>query len=95
MTTNVIITFKSTPEKLAAFTNILKQVKNDLPNVEGCKAVRIFNDVNEPCIFTLVETWVSEIEHKKHIESVVSSGGWAHIASHLACDPTSSYYMEL
>ena len=95
MSTNVIITFKSKPEKLAAFVKILNQVKNDLPKVAGCKAVRIFNDVNEPCTFTLVETWASETEHKKHIEGVVSSGGWSHIATHLAYDPTSSYYKEL
>ena len=56
MSTDVIITFKSKPEKLAAFVNMLNQVKNDLPKVVGCKAARIFNDVNEPCTFTLVET---------------------------------------
>ena len=96
MDTNVIITFKSKPEKLAAFINLLNQAKNDLPNkVVGCKAFRIFNDVNEPCTFTLVETWASETDHKKNIESMVSSGFWSHIATHLACDPTSSYYKEL
>lgn len=95
MHTNVIITFKSKPEKLAAFAKILAEVKNDLPKVAGCKAVRIFNDVNDPNVFTLVETWASEIEHKKHIEGVISSGGWNHIAAHLACDPTSSYYKEV
>ena len=72
MSTNVIITFKSKPEKLMAFVKMLNQVKNDLPNVEGCKAVRIFNDVNEPCTFTLVETWASEGEHKK------ISKAWCH-----------------
>lgn len=92
MSTNVIITFKSKPEKLVAFMEILKGVKNDLPNVEGCTAVRIFNDINEPCTFTLVETWQSESAHKKHIEAFVASGGWGHVASHLACDPVSGYY---
>ena len=95
MSTNVIITFKSKPEKLAAFTEILGGVKAGLPKVDGCIAVSIFNDTQDPCVFTLVETWQSEAAHKKHIEGVVSSGGWSHIASHLACDPSSSYFKAL
>lgn len=95
MSINVIITFKSKPEKLAAFVKILNGVKNDLPKVEGCKAVQIFNDINEPGVFTLVETWDSEGMHKKHIEGVMASGGWGHIASHLASDPISSYFKVL
>ena len=93
MGTHVIITFKSKPEKLAEFVKILDQVKHDLPKVAGCNAVRIFNDLSEPC--TLVEFWASEQEHQKHIEGVVASGGWSHIAAHLAGDPTSSYFKEL
>ena len=95
MSTNVIIIFKSKPEKLAAFVEILNQAKNDVPKAAGCKAFRIFNDVNEPCTFTLVETWASEAEHKKFFEGMVSSGFWSHLATHLACDPTSGYYKEL
>lgn len=96
MSIYVIFTCKSKPEKLVALTTILNQAKRDFPNnVEGCEAFRIFNDANDPCTFTLVETWASEGAHKKNIESMVSSGVWSHIASHLACDPTSSYFKEL
>ncbi|MBT0961034.1 putative quinol monooxygenase [Denitromonas iodatirespirans] len=95
MTTNVIITFTAKPEKLAAFTDILQSVKTELPKVDGCIAVDVFNDTANPCVFTLVETWQSESAHKAHIEGVVSSGGWSHIASHLACDPSSSYFKAL
>lgn len=96
MSTYVIFTCKSQPDKLVALTKILNQAKIDFPNnVKGCEAFRIFNDVNDPCTFTLVETWASEIDHKKNIESMVASGVWGHIASHLACDPVSSYFKEL
>lgn len=95
MSTNVIVTFKSKPEKLAEFVNLLSQAKNDLPKVAGCKVFRVFNDVNDPCTFTLVETWESETDHKTNIESMVASGFWSHLATHLACDPTSGYYKEL
>ncbi|MEJ2446142.1 MAG: antibiotic biosynthesis monooxygenase [Exilibacterium sp.] len=56
MSTNVIITFNAKPEKLAAFTEILAGVKEDLPKVVGCLSVRIYNDTQDPCLFTLVET---------------------------------------
>ncbi|WP_395831579.1 putative quinol monooxygenase [Elstera sp.] len=95
MSINVIITFKSKPEKLVAFTEILDGVKTDLPKVDGCISVNIYNADLDPCVFTLVETWRSESDHKKHIEGVVSSGGWSHIASHLACDPSSGYFKSL
>jgi quinol monooxygenase YgiN len=95
VSTNVIVMFRSLPEKLAAFSAIMAGVKNDLPRVEGCIAVHVFNDNNDPCAFTLVETWESEAAHKRHIDGVVSSGGWSHIASHLASDPVSSYYTAL
>jgi quinol monooxygenase YgiN len=91
----VIFTCKSQPEKLVEFTKILKQAKIDIPNVEGCESFRIFNDANDPFTFTLVEAWASEGAHKKNIEGMVSSGMWSHIASHLSCDPTSSYNKEL
>jgi quinol monooxygenase YgiN len=96
MSIYVIFTCKSQPDKLDALTKILNQAKIDFPNnVKGCEAFRVFNDVNDPCAFTLVETWASETDHKKNIESMVASGVWGHIASHLACDPASSYFKEL
>jgi quinol monooxygenase YgiN len=96
MSINVIFTCKSQPDKRVALTKILNQAKIDFPdNVQGCEAFRVFSDVNDPCTFTLVETWASETDHKKNIESMVASGVWGHIASHLACDPASSYFTEL
>jgi quinol monooxygenase YgiN len=66
MSIYVIFTCKSQPDKLEARTKILNQAKIDFPNnVKGCEAFRVFNDVNDPCAFTLVETWASETDHKK------------------------------
>lgn len=95
MSTTVIITFTANPDRLVAFAKILAEVKTELPKVDGCIAVSIFNDVRNPYVFTLVETWHSEAAHQKHIDGVVSSGGWSHIASHLARDPGSSYFKAI
>jgi quinol monooxygenase YgiN len=95
MATNVIITFKTKPEKLAEFKEILKSVKSDLPTVSGCKGVQIFRSTKNSNTFTLVESWDSEESHKKHIKGVIESGTWETITSHLECDPDSSYYTEI
>ncbi len=92
---HLIVTFEASGEKLAAFRQILQQVKTDLPQVSGCQAVRIFNSTANERVFTLVETWESESAHRAHIEHVVRSGGWEHIRAHLVSDPLSSYLREV
>ncbi len=92
---HLIVTFEASSEKLAAFRQILQQVKTDLPQAPGCQAVRIFNSTSNERVFTLVETWDSENAHRAHIERVVQSGGWEHIRAHLVSDPLSSYLREV
>ena len=95
MSVRLIITFTARPEKQAEFANLLQQVKHTLPTVPGCYAVNVFNGVADPNVFTLVEHWDSEASHRRHIEEVVRSGGWAQVAAHLAGDPVSSYFREI
>jgi quinol monooxygenase YgiN len=95
MSIQLIITFTAEPSKQAAFADILAQIKTSLPKVQGCKGVRVFNDIQNPNVFTLVETWDSQEQHKAHIDQVMASGAWTHIASHLTGDPVSSYYQEM
>jgi quinol monooxygenase YgiN len=90
---HLIVTFEASGEKLAAFRQILQQVKTDLPQVPGCQAVRIFNSTTNERVFTL-ETWETESAHRAHIERVVQTGGWEHIRAHLVSDPLSSYLRE-
>jgi quinol monooxygenase YgiN len=91
----LIVTFEASAEKLQAFRQILQQIKADLPQVPGCKAVRIFNSTTNERVFTLVETWESESAHRAHIERVIQTGAWEHIRAHLVTDPLSSYLREV
>ena len=95
MTIHLIITFQASDEHLAAFAQLLQRVKADLPQVPGCRAVRIFNSTTDERIFTLVETWESESAHRAHIERVVQSGAWDRIRAHLVADPISNYLREV
>jgi quinol monooxygenase YgiN len=92
--TQIIITFETKPESAKPFSALLAQVKRDLPTVPGCRSVRLFSAMGNPCVFTLLEDWDSESQHKSHIDNVVSSGAWAALAAHLAKEPVSHYYTE-
>jgi quinol monooxygenase YgiN len=93
-TIHLLISFQARTEAAADFAALLQQVKQDLPQVRGCRGVRVFRHEN-PCTHTLLEEWDSRAEHQSHIERVVASGDWARIRAHLAADPVSHYVTEL
>jgi quinol monooxygenase YgiN len=95
MSIHVIVSFHALSQKLPAFEQLLGAVERDLPQVECCESARVFCDTTDRTRFVLIETWSSRSQHEAHLQRVLASGGWDHLRSHLACDPTSSYYAEL
>jgi len=91
----LIITFHIKKEKLQSFMKIVNDVKKNLPKVDGCKGVEIFQANDDKQIITFIETWENIEKHKKHIEHVVDSGDWEYISSHLIADPKSQYYQAI
>ena len=51
----VIVRFEAKTEARAAFAQLLAQVKQDLPKVEGCTGVRLFTGHQEPNVFVLLD----------------------------------------
>ena len=95
MSVQVIIRFKTLQGKRDAFADLLRSVKRSLPAVDGCKEVKVFLGNECPDSFTMVETWTSESAHQAHLASVIASGGWAHVMSHLASEPQRGYFREM
>jgi len=91
----LIITFHIKKEKVQSFMKIVNDVKKNLPKVDGCKGVEIFQANDDKQIITFIETWENIEKHKKHIEHVVDSGDWEYISSHLIADPKSQYYQAI
>lgn len=87
----VISTFEVKEDRLDTFRDMMADVKVTLPQVNGCQSVAVYNGLDEPAVFTLVESWDSREAHQRHIESLVRSGTWEVIASHLKTDPVSRY----
>jgi quinol monooxygenase YgiN len=90
-----IITFRSKPEMLGRFSDVMQSVKSTLPLIPGCKAVRIHQGTDDPCVFTLIETWESEERHREHTAGLMANGSWAQISTLLTSEPESAYYAEL
>lgn len=95
MSVSLIISFKVKSEKLCAFKEIMSNVKNDLVKVDGCKQVKIFNEIENPLSFTLVEDWESREAHGAHVQNMISSGNWDGLLTHLSELPTSSYFQKI
>lgn len=91
--TTVIITFQAHREHAQEFGALMRQTRQDLPGVPGCRSVRLFA-ATDGHTFTLLEEWESEQAHRAHLKRVVASGDWDRIAAQLACDPMSRYYAE-
>ncbi len=95
MSVQVVVQFKALAEKQAAFEAIMESVKADLPKVPGCLGVSVMQDIDDPCRFTLVETWESQDRHKAHIGKLIADGTWAGIESHLDDQPGSGYFRQV
>ena len=91
----VSVTFKPKPAHQSDFAALMQSVKQDLPQVEGCKSVRVLTTQDEAATFTLIEDWDSVEKHASHIEKVVASGVWADIEGMLAEPPISLSLIEL
>ncbi len=92
MKTNLIIHFNVKSNQLQEFAGVLKQVKQDLPNVAGCLGVQVFQSQSNEQQYTLVESWESQAQHEAHIKNLVESGVWDEFVKHLQQEPVSAYY---
>ena len=91
----VIVNFETKEEKTADFKKILESVKIELPKVNGCMGVDIFENSSIATQFTLVETWENKELHQANLENLANDGTWDTIASHLSKGPKSDYFIQL
>ncbi len=92
MTISLLIQFQVKPEKQVSFTALLETLKTELPNVNGCTGVVIYQNITASCHYTLTETWESLAQHKQHIDTIIATGVWDNMQEHLSQSPTSQYY---
>jgi len=90
----VIVSFETKEEKVFDFSKILENVKTDLPKVEGCLGVNVYQNSSILNQFTLVETWESKELHQINLDKLAKNGTWDTIASHLSKEPESDYFIQ-
>lgn len=96
MSVTLVINFHVKPEHLDTLVGILEGAKRDLPgNGEGCSAVRVLQDVNDPHRIKLMETWESVAGHQVHFEAINASGDWQGIVAMMQVTPEREYYSDI
>lgn len=92
MSTTFIIKFNVKTTNLANFTNIMQTVKTELPKVNGCNGVTIYQNSETQTSFTLVENWQTKQAHQSHIQTLTDNGEWDKIAALLSETPDGHYF---
>lgn len=95
MNIHLIVQFKAQQAHRARFIELLQSVKTSLPGVPGCRGVQVYQDLQDPLAFTVVESWDSQDLHAAHLRALIDSGQWAVIAALLATEPVSRYQQAL
>ncbi len=91
MSVSVIVNFRVKANCTSDFEALLNTVKTQLPKVEGCLGLSVYQNIEESALFTLVEQWDSQQVHQKHLQSTVESGAWESLEALLTEDPCSAY----
>jgi len=94
MPITLIVTLVAKPDSIDEIARVMEDVKSYLPTKDGCESVRICRGLDDPALFSLIESWSSRDKHEAYQRSVAESGGWGHILGHLASDPVSTYYAD-
>lgn len=92
---DVVVSFRVKDSEVDPFRETMRSVKTSLPQVSGCHGVRIFQGVDDPSLFTLIESWESKQTHRAHIALLLASGQWSQILGYLAAEPVTNYVQEL
>ena len=94
MSITLLVTLVARPESIAEIARTLEEVKSYLPKVDGCESVRICRGLDDPALFTLIESWSSRAAHETYQRGVAEAGGWGHFTRHLVGDAVSVYYED-
>ena len=91
MSITLIVMLVARPDSIAEIAKVLEEVKVYLPKVDGCESVRICRGLDDPALFTLIESWSSRSKHETYQRGVADAGGWGHFTRLLAKEQVSLY----
>ncbi len=88
---HLIIRFDAKSEYLLEFAGIMKTVEVDMADEPGFRSANVYQDIDDPNKFTLIEVWASRGAHEMHFAEIVASGVWQHILSLQQSPPVMGY----
>ena len=89
--TTVIVHFHAKPGKADALRQFILPAIPRLTELRGCRGGSLFNDLDDPLLFVLVEHWDSKEAHLAFIDQIESDGTMADMEPLLARPPARRY----
>ena len=89
--TTVIVHFYAKPGKEDALRQMIVPAIPRLSELRGCRGGSLFNDLEEPGLFVLVEHWDSPEDHKAYIAQIEADGTMDAMTPLLAKPPQRRY----
>lgn len=92
---HLVIQFEAKGEYLPEFLNIIENIEIDMANEPGFQSAVVYQDIDDPNRFTLIEAWQSRDAHAAHFDRIVASGDWKYILSLQQNPPVMGYARNL
>lgn len=89
--TTVIVHFHAKPGKADALRQFILPAIPHLSELHGCRGGSVFNDLDDPELFVLVEHWDSREAHRAYVEKIESDGTMDDMMPLLAGPPERRY----
>ena len=90
-TTTVIVKFYAKEGKTEELRHFITPAIPSLSELDGCLGGSLYNDIDEPGVFVLVEHWESVEKHKAYVEQIEEDGTMDEMNPLLAKPPERRY----
>jgi len=92
--TTIIVHFYAKPGKVDELRDFIMPAIPRLRELRGCRGGSLYNDIDEPDLFVLVEHWDSAEDHKAYIDTIEEDGTMERMRPLLAREPERRYLSE-
>ena len=83
--------FQARPDLLQEMQDFLASIMTLIKSAEGCEAVQLFQNQEDPTKFTMIEIWDSVKSHRESVKNIPPEK-LAEIGPLLAAAPSGHYY---
>ncbi|MCO4771028.1 MAG: antibiotic biosynthesis monooxygenase [Deltaproteobacteria bacterium] len=87
----IVVHFHAAEGKRSELRKLLGRAVPRLADLPGCRGGSLYNDIDEPLLFVLVEHWESRPSHEAYLHRIEEDGTMDGLRPLLASDPERRY----